>query len=342
MCDQIIQLKVRDVQLTGGEAYLRPDIFDRVAQLTAGGVRVTAQTGGKNLTPDRVRRYKEAGLRLLGVSVDGLEAEHNLQRGSSDSFRRALEAVRLVSQSGMASSVNTQANTLTLPHLRDIALAVREVGAQAWMVTLTVPAGRATEHPDWVLQPYQVPEVLSALVKIRQEILDNPLPQEKTTPFRILTGTNVGYYSPWDLEFRPPSASWWTGVSWGTSSLFVEADGTCRPSTFLPGEKYVAGNVRDTPIAEMWAQSPALTRMRVRGKEDLWGFCGNCYYGDLCLAGDVLTTEMVMGRTGNNPFCWHRVEEFRRVGRRERLVPSKQGPLTYVLEEEMIPDVITT
>ena len=45
-----------------------------------------------------------------------------------------------------------------------------------------------------------------------------------------------------------------------------------RPSVTAPAD------VRDTPIAELWATHPALQFNRNRGVEDLWGFCRDCYY----------------------------------------------------------------
>ncbi|MFN7146253.1 MAG: radical SAM protein, partial [Myxococcota bacterium] len=58
----LVRLGSREVTIIGGEAYLRPDACEIVAYLHGAGVRVTMQTGGMAFTPERARRFREAGL----------------------------------------------------------------------------------------------------------------------------------------------------------------------------------------------------------------------------------------------------------------------------------------
>src|SRR5262245_5446078 len=64
----LVRLECREVAFIGGEAYLRPDLHEIVAFFAERGVRVTMQTGGRAMTPERAKALKEAGLASLGVS----------------------------------------------------------------------------------------------------------------------------------------------------------------------------------------------------------------------------------------------------------------------------------
>lgn len=80
---------------------------------------------------------------------------------------------------------------------------------------------------------------------------------------------------------------------------------------------------------------------RDRTKDDLWGYCRECYYAETCMGGCTWTSESLLGKPGNNPLCHHRALEMERVGLRERLVmveraegsPFDMGRFEIVLEK---------
>src|ERR1700684_4554575 len=68
--DSLAQLGTREVSLIGGEAYLRKDWTDIVRAIRSHGMYCAVQTGGRNLTPPRLRDAVHAGLNRVGVSLD--------------------------------------------------------------------------------------------------------------------------------------------------------------------------------------------------------------------------------------------------------------------------------
>src|SRR5712691_2389978 len=89
---QLARLGTREVTLIGGEAYLRKDWVEIIRAIRAAGMDCTLQTGGRNLTEERVRDAVEAGLQAGGVSVDGLAELHDRLRGVPGSFDAAFAA----------------------------------------------------------------------------------------------------------------------------------------------------------------------------------------------------------------------------------------------------------
>src|SRR5688572_23093792 len=80
VADALGRLGAREVTLIGGEAYLRDDCEAIIRRLAGHGIRVTMQTGGRAFTAERARRFRDAGLSGLGVSIDGLPAAHDRLR----------------------------------------------------------------------------------------------------------------------------------------------------------------------------------------------------------------------------------------------------------------------
>src|SRR5829696_8232595 len=133
---QIAELGTRDVGLIGGEAYLRKDWLEIIAAIRAAGMRCDLQTGGRNLTEDRVASAAAAGLCGVGISIDGLGATHDKIRGFPGSYARAIEALRRVRAHGLSAAVNSQINAYTLPQLRELMDVIIEAGATNWQLAI--------------------------------------------------------------------------------------------------------------------------------------------------------------------------------------------------------------
>src|SRR5918995_1030977 len=79
--------------LTGGDPAKRSDIFDIIAYARGEGLRVAMTPSATPLiTRDTVRRFADAGLVRLALSLDGKNAAtHDGFRGVSGSFNRTLD-----------------------------------------------------------------------------------------------------------------------------------------------------------------------------------------------------------------------------------------------------------
>src|SRR5690606_6218242 len=133
----------KEVTLIGGEAYLRDDWTDIVAEIRRLGMDCTMTSGGRGITPERARAAAKAGLMSCSLSLDGLSATHDRLRGVTGSYEAALSSMQNLRQAGVPVSTNTQVNRLThaeLPELLEVLIANR---VHAWQLQLTVPMGRA-------------------------------------------------------------------------------------------------------------------------------------------------------------------------------------------------------
>ncbi|MCA9609031.1 MAG: radical SAM protein, partial [Myxococcales bacterium] len=312
---QLADLGVREVTLIGGEAYLRDD-WDVIAKAIADrGMRVGITTGGRGFDAERVQRAVDAGVRTISVSIDGLERTHDLQRGARGSFRAAVESAERIAASPMRLATNTQINRLSMPELVAMADLLDEIGSRAWQIQLTVPMGRAADRPELLLQPHDLLELFPLLAWIKQE---------KLAPRGIATfpGNNIGYFGPYEelLRYGGASGTHWSGCGAGTACLGVEADGKIKGCPSLPSDRYTGGHFPHDALAEVVVEADAVTHIGRRTREDLWGFCGTCYYADICKAGCTWTAQVLMGRPGNNPYCIHRQLAYEKQGLRETLV----------------------
>lgn len=316
---QMAELGTKEVTLIGGEAYLRDDWTEIARAVRAHGMDCTMTTGGRGLTYEKVVAAKEAGIRSVSVSVDGLEETHDALRGVKGSFRAAFEAMANLKKGGIPFSANSQFGRKSVKEMPAVFDRLVAAGIHSWQTQITVAMGRAVDEPELLLEPYQMLEVLAMLARLK--------PVADANRVRIWPGNNIGYFGPYETLLRGTlPRGHMASCGAGRSTLGIEADGSIKGCPSLPTVEYTGGNIRDTSLKDIWERSAPLRFTRDRTVEDLWGHCRDCYYNDTCRAGCSWTTHVLLGRPGNNPYCHHRALELLRKGRRERVIRVQAAP----------------
>ena len=334
--EALARLGTREITLIGGEAYLRSDWTEIIRAIRSHGIYCATQTGGRNFTPERLDQALKAGLNGVGVSLDGLAPLHDELRGVAGSFAHALDTLKRATNAGLNISVNTQIGARIMPDLPELMDVIIAAGAEQWQIQITVAMGNAVDHPELLLQPHQVLDLMPLLAHLYREGADRGLLME--------VGNNIGYFGPYESMWRGfgDESVHWLGCKAGQNVLALEADGTVKGCPSLASVGFAGGNVRDLTLEEIWRGSKEIHFGRLRSVEDLWGFCRSCYYADVCRGGCTWTAHSLLGRPGNNPYCHYRALELQKQGLRERIVKIRDAAATpfAVGEFELITETI--
>lgn len=315
---QMHDLGVKEIALIGGEVYLYEGWTEVVREIRRRGMTSTLVTGGRGMTPERARMAKEAGVQSVAVSLDGDEETHDRLRGARGTFRAALAALSNLREAGVQVAVNTQVNRLSEGELEIVFDRVREAGCHGWQVQLTVPAGRAADEPEVLLQPYDLLALFPRLARLKE--------RADAAGIKLLSGNNIGYFGPYEHLLRSHCVDRYAGsCPAGRAGLGIEANGDIKGCPSL-GEEWIGGNVRVDRLKDIWERAAALRHNRDRTRAELWGHCADCYYGSECGAGCTWMTTSLFGRPGNNPYCHHRALELERRGLRERVERIAEAP----------------
>lgn len=337
---QLAEVGIKEVTLIGGEAFLRPDWLDIAHAINKAGMLCGMTTGGFGISQETAYRMKEAGIKVVSVSVDGLEATHDRLRGKPGSWQWAFKTMSHLKQAGIPFGCNTQINRLSAPEFPSIYEAIRDAGAVAWQIQLTVPMGNAADNSEILMQPYELLDLYPVIAKVAQ--------RARREGVNVQPGNNIGYYGPYERLLRGQGDAWkfWQGCNAGLSSLGIEADGKIKGCPSLPTSAYTGGNVRDRSVREIVETAEELgfnlDKDTPKGTEHLWGFCKTCEFAQLCRGGCSWTAHVFFDRRGNNPYCHHRALSQEKHGLRERVAlqrPAEGNPFDngeFVLIEEAI------
>lgn len=323
LVQQMAEIGIKEVTLIGGEAFLRSDWLDIAKAITDAGMVCGMTTGGYGITLDTAQKMKAAGIRVVSVSVDGLEATHDRLRGRQGAWQWAFKTMSHLKAAGIPFGCNTQINRLSAPEFPLLYEKLREAGFFAWQIQLTVPMGNAADNSEILLQPSELLHIYPMLAKVTE--------QAQKDGIRIQAGNNIGYYGPYERLLRGAGDPWtfWQGCSAGLSTIGIEADGAIKGCPSLPTTAYTGGNIRDRNLRYIVEETEEL-RFNLgadtpKGTEHLWGFCKTCEFAELCRGGCSWTAHVFFDKRGNNPYCHHRALTQAKQGIRERLVMKRQA-----------------
>ncbi|MCW5314573.1 nif11-class peptide radical SAM maturase 3 [Nostoc sp. KVJ3] len=319
---QMAEVGITEVTIIGGEAFLRPDWLEIAQAITKAGMLCGMTTGGYGITLDTAHRMKEAGIGVVSVSVDGLEATHDRLRGKQGSWQWAFKTMSNLKEAGIPFGCNTQINRLSAPEFPQIYEHIRDAGVFAWQIQLTVPMGNAADNGDILLQPYELLDIYPMIARVAE--------RAKEEGVQVQPGNNIGYYGPYERLLRGGDAwSFWQGCSAGLSALGIEADGAIKGCPSLPTTAYTGGNIRDHSLRTIIEETEEL-RFNLgadtpKGTSHLWGFCKSCEFAELCRGGCSWTAHVFFDKRGNNPYCHHRALTQEKGGIRERVFLQRRA-----------------
>ncbi|MCG8425150.1 MAG: nif11-class peptide radical SAM maturase 3 [Proteobacteria bacterium] len=342
---QLADIGIKEVTLIGGEAFLRSDWLQIAKAISDAGMTCGMTTGGLGISLDTARRMKAAGIEVVSVSVDGLEATHDRLRGKKGSWQWAFKTMSHLEQVGIRFGCNTQINRLSAPEFPQIYRRIRDAGAFAWQIQLTVPMGNAADNHDILMQPHELLDLYPMLARLAERAYREGV--------MVQAGNNIGYYGPYErlLRGRGHADPWqfWQGCNAGLAVLGIEADGAIKGCPSLPTAAYTGGNIRNDSLRTIVEKREELRfnlgADSARGTEHLWGFCKSCQFAELCRGGCSFTAHVFFDRRGNNPYCHHRALAQARRGIRERVVartrarglPFDNGVFELVEEPQSAP-----
>ncbi len=292
LIDQLIDLGLKVMTLSGGEPLLNPHLEDYARRLSAGGVDTYMISNGL-LLERNARMLKDAGVRRVGISLDGMEKTHNFIRNHPNSFAIAMEGIEAAHRAGVIPGAVTHISRANIEEMEDMYQLFKKIRLNFWQIQITFNMGRMKDHSDFALDPAELPRI-ARFVHQKQQLNNGP---------NVVPGDNLGYYGK--LPIREKA---WKGCFAGRHLVGIDADGAVKGCLSLPRE-FIEGNIREEPLRVIWEDVNRFKYNRYFETGDLAGNCRDCPRGDPCRAGCVVTAYSATGNRFDNPYCLYRVEK---------------------------------
>ena len=258
--DQWSALKVFQVNIGGGEPFIREDFLGLLTYAHEKGIVTCVSTNG--LLIDRGLAAKLAGLNsfFLQVSLDGATAEVNDSIRGPGTYPKIIEAMDCLASQGVRFSINTVLTRLNFPQLEELRAMAKDYGGEL-RVSRFRPSGRGKASKK-VLGPDK--DQLEAFALWLE------------THDRVRTGDSFFCLLS---EARRRKGLDMCGAA--KMTCCVSPTGEVYPCAFLQEEAFRAGNVRTQSFKDLWVKASIFEQFR---KLDV-ASCRTCLRFETCRGG---------------------------------------------------------
>ena len=284
------RLAVRDVTLSGGEVFMRPDLWELVDGLIENRLRYSINTNGTLVTEKTLAELEKGKRRRrlssIQVSIDGSCAEvHDKSRGKG-SFERALRGLRLLKEARLPVTVRVTVNRYNVDDLANVArLLLEDIGLASFGTNDAMPMGAGCSNQATITltpqQQFQAMKSLAALSETyngRITALAGPL--AKWRMYREMeharaTGEKT---TRWEM-------GWLSACGCMFNKLGIHQDGVIVPCDML--SKLELGRMNEQSFSEIWSEHPLLEALKSRRNirmTDVPG-CEDCEWTSFCNGG---------------------------------------------------------
>ncbi|MBN1611533.1 MAG: radical SAM protein [Polyangiaceae bacterium] len=295
--DDARALGMRELSLTGGEVFMRPDFLHVVDAGLERDFAVRFVTNGTLLDDQLLLELCARPIKLITVSLDAVSpGPHERIRGPG-SHAPAVAAIDRLLTAGFRLSIITAFSALNLDDfdpLLDFCLKRRI----DWQVQMTSAKGRCrkglTLTPDQYYElGRRVANALAARLPIHLIPMDDLATFSYTRPLAQLSQT------------------WQGQCTGGLLNLFVRANGDVTPCSALAFPECVVGNVRRESLRRVCEEERCKHNLAWLRPDTLTGACARCPFRAECRGGcpEILMC-MCTSRT-ENEYCYRRIEEQR-------------------------------
>jgi len=243
--------------ISGGEPFLRADLFDILEEITHTGADIYILSNGTMINKKIAAKLARLGIKGVQVSIEGPEKVHDQIRGEG-SFKASVAGVRALLDASVNVTLNATLSTVNAGYFKEMLDLAKFLGVQRLGFSRLVPYGRGAAMLDKMMETSEVKKLYEYIYSL------------DTGPVKIVTGDPVALQLslPEDEEMGDAAIG---GCAAGVSGLTILADGTITPCRRL---NIPIGNVAADSLREIWATSPVLEELRDRTSYK--GKCGAC------------------------------------------------------------------
>ena len=300
---EVIQLMKgrKEVVITGGEPFLRTDIFEileichnlgfkRILFLT--NVTLLTQEIGNSLRElnekiEMQNKPEKLVQRLhVQVSIDGAETTHDSIRGKN-SWKRAVQGIRILKDNNISTTIGMVLNNRNIDDIPQVIELAAEMECSVGFSSM-VKTGRASEEE---LEPVSSSRAIPVIMEYLER---DPVYLKYLTNFPC---------SPYIIAFQNLIKFRYCGTGWAT--VYLDSTGNiypCQIGATIP--EFKAGNIRERSFREIWQHAPILKKLRKIHVDTLNDQCRQCeiryFCGGGCRSEAYLTTGHL---NGMDPKC---------------------------------------
>lgn len=313
LLDDLKCFGVPAVLFSGGEPLVRADTLRFITHARSIGLNCTLSTNGLLIDDAMADRLAAAGLRYVGISIDGTQARHDKLRGMRGAFDGSLAAIDRCRERGIKVGMRFTVHALNQTDLDDVFDLCVAHDVQRLCVYHLAYAGRGGKMQKVDLSPGETRRVVDRIFARTRQL------HAAGQSLEVLTVDNHAdaAYLLLHLEASDPARAEEVrrllrrtgGNRSGCNIASVDPVGNVHYDQF--SWHYNCGNVRDRAFSQLWGdpRDERLSALRDRTRQ-LPARCQGCRFLDVCNGNLRTRAESATGDwMGMDPSCYLGADE---------------------------------
>jgi SynChlorMet cassette radical SAM/SPASM protein ScmE len=303
--DELAQIKVFQLVISGGEPFLRQDLLAIIKHIARHSFRLAINTNA-TLIQENIAAYLRDYNRLnyIQVSLDGPDAaSHDRIRGKG-SFKRLVTGIKMLSHYDIPFYFFVVVHQKNHKHIEDIIQFAYDTGAYQVAFSPIVPQGSALKHLKDLWLSFEEGKAVEAelrrLKRLHPDLVGGTLMQGIEWMDEI---SEIAAEEEFDRE-----SNYISSCGGSISECAIRPDGEVIPCDRL--WEYGVGNMREESFQNIWLHGEGFKKFRQRYQRRIDSFseCRNCRYTGVCRGGCPATAfGLGKGVEGWDPLSCYQV-----------------------------------
>lgn len=288
--DQMEHANVASVSITGGEPFLRKDIWTLLAYIRQKGIVITQiYTNGMLVTEEVLKHLEKLDcFPQFVLSFDGISG-HDWLRGSKGAMNKTIEVIRLLKQAGYSVMLETALYEKNIKELLETYELLKQLRIDYWKISLVFPAGEWRGQGTRIISVKELYECYLKLIK--RYVADNaPFSIQLDGFFACRRGDVKGWFSPYVKKGMQEDGQ---NLCCGTCRFhpYLLPDGTLMPCASMTDSEIegTMPNLKEESISQIYRDTRhpffKIANMRVREVLNENEACRTCNYRNQCQGG---------------------------------------------------------
>jgi radical SAM protein with 4Fe4S-binding SPASM domain len=294
VADDLLDMGCQHVTFIGGEVFLYPGWEKIARRISDGGAGANIITNAFLLGSEQIDQIKYAHLTNVGISLDGMEENHNRIRNNPESFERVLRAFRMLRDENISIGVVTSLLNINYQDLDKMYALLVNNKIAVWQIQLATAMGNMEQQRELLLDPAKIPRI-TEFIRKKRGLQD----------MNLYAGDDIGYFDENEMYLRgsPGTISAWRGCQAGLKAIGIDSVGNVKGCESLYSDQFIEGNLREEGLKEIWCKEGNFAYNRQFNINQLAGRCTDCDKGQICRGGCRGSSYFTSGSFFENPYC---------------------------------------
>ena len=311
LLNRLAEAKCPVVLFSGGEPLERTDIFELLDFSYSLGLRTVLSTNGNLIDSKIAKKIADAGVKYVGISVDGLGKTHDNFRGVKGSFKAAVNAVKFCKYVNLKTGLRFTITNRNFNQIKDIFSLAAQLNIQRICFYHLTSAGQAVKN-NLKCTNQQIRHALSNICDFAQDYTTKGVREVLTVgnhadgPFilnRLKQKNSPLYEKSLELLER------FGGNKIGTKIFAIDPAGNIHPDQFW--QNFSLGNVTGKNLEDIFKNSFDIFKDKTLFAPQK---CKKCKWLKICGTNARFLDKDYKSKWLLEPVCFLKDEEISAIG----------------------------